>query len=67
MAKRHRRRAVAIVTRVPQVIVAIVAWQDIASLADLSVPRVAPGAGEDRVFSNWLPAGETPGRRGLLW
>ena len=61
MAERHRGRAVAGVSRVPEIIVSIVAEQDVASLADLAVPGVASGAGEDGVLGDGFPADEGPG------
>ena len=65
-AQRHGRRAVAGVAGVPETIGSIVADQDIASLADLAVPGVAAGAGEDRVLGDRRPGGQAARRAGLL-
>ena len=64
--QRHGRRPVARVAGVPETVGSIVADQDVASLADLAVPGIAPGAGEDRVFVDRSPGGQRPGGRGLL-
>ena len=63
-AQRHGRRAVAGVAGVPETVGSIVADQDVASFADLAVPGVAPGAGEDRVFRDRSPGGQRPGGTG---
>ena len=64
--QRHGRRAVDGIAGVPETIGSIVADQDVAALADLAVPGVAPGAGEDRVLRDRRPGGQWPGGRGLL-
>ena len=66
MPERHGRRAVAGIAGVPEVIGSVVADQDVAALADLAVPGVAAGAGEDRVLRDRRPGDQWPGGRGLL-
>ena len=64
--QRHGRRAVAGVAGVPETVGSVVADQDVAPLADLAVPGIASGAGEDRVFRDRCPTGQRPGARGLF-
>ncbi len=47
VSQRHRRRSVAGIAGVPEMKGSVVADQDVAALADLAVPGVAAGAGED--------------------
>src|SRR5579863_3817149 len=58
VAERHRRRSVGGVAGVPEMVDRVISDQDVAAFADLAVPGVSPGTGEDRVARYRRPGDE---------